>query len=570
MLTNDADPQPASPQLPFILGGVVIGFVLLLVAAQVWATNLIGWATGLPHQPLSVVQWGLLYLAPDPTAVTGQAASPVVHWVVVVAIILACCAAATGLWALLSRLRGHRVNRPGMANGSQIRREMGPKAMMSKAAVLRPSLRDPQPEDVGYRLGRAEHVDVYRTYRESCIVLGAAGSGKGIGFVIPQIVEAPGAVVTSSTRPDNLESTIQLREEKHHSKALIFDPSNLVDPAEYGAHFLRFDLVAGCENPRIALERTKRFTAKVFGEGTSNGGFWQDVGERIVRALLHAAALGGEDIDTVLAWINSRASAAAAVNLIRDDPRGDKLLASGLSEFVNASSDQAENQWSSAIAVMSWITDEDTRRWVRPDAEHPAVDLEAFLREKGTMYLLSPSHAATDVGPLVSGLIDEISETASRLAGRQKGGRLDPPLNFVFDEAANFHIEALPSLISEGGGKGQPTMAVFQSMKQMENGYQNGMGTTMWGSASLRIALGAQFEAETARDLSTIIGTRKVERRSTSVGRVLADMNTSYSIDREAIMDEGEFSKLKMGQAVLLHAGLAPFVVTAPPYWKRW
>ncbi|MFT8637536.1 MAG: type IV secretory system conjugative DNA transfer family protein [Pseudoclavibacter sp.] len=570
MLTNDADPQPGTPQLPLILGGAVCAFVLLLVAAQVWATNLIGWATGAPHQPLSVVQWGLLWLTPDPAVVTGQAVSPIMHWTVVALIVLVCCAVAVGIVSLATRLRRDRPNKPGMATAAQIRREMGPKAMKSKAAVLRPSLEDPQPADVGYRVGRALGVDVYRTYRESCIVLGAAGSGKGIRFVIPQIVEAPGSVVTSSTRPDNLESTIKLREQQHHSRAVIFDPSNLIDPAVYGDHFLRFDLIAGCQNPRIALERTKRFTAKVFGEGTSNGGFWQDVGERIVRALLHAAALGGEDIDTVLSWINSRAAAAQAVNLIRDDPRGDKLLASGLSEFVNASSDQAENQWSSAIAVMSWITDEETRRWVRPDAAHPAVDLEQFLREKGTMYLLSPSHAATDVGPLVSGLIDEISETASRLAGRQQGGRLDPPLNFVFDEAANFHIEALPSLISEGGGKGQPTMAVFQSMRQMENGYQNGMGATMWGSASLRIALGAQFEAETARDLSTIIGTRKVERASTSVGRVLADMNTSYSIDREPIMDEGEFSKLKMGQAVILHAGLAPFVVTAPPYWKRW
>ena len=53
----------------------------------------------------------------------------------------------------------------------------------------------------------------YASVEDSMVILGPPRSGKGYNLVIPFILDAPGAVVTTSTRPDNLAATMSASDE---------------------------------------------------------------------------------------------------------------------------------------------------------------------------------------------------------------------------------------------------------------------------------------------------------------------------------------------------------------------
>jgi type IV secretion system protein VirD4 len=104
-------------------------------------------------------------------------------------------------------------------------RAAGAKALLRRSARLRRSLLRPRPADVGYRLGRSMGVDCWASVEDSMLLLGPPRSGKGLLEVIPMILDAPGAVVTTSTRADNLAVTLRARAER--GPVMIFAPQGI-------------------------------------------------------------------------------------------------------------------------------------------------------------------------------------------------------------------------------------------------------------------------------------------------------------------------------------------------------
>ncbi len=101
-----------------------------------------------------------------------------------------------------------------------------------------------------------------------------------------------------------------------------------------------------------------------------------------------------------------------------------------------------------------------------PPDEGKGFDPEAFLRDRGTLYLLGTASGASATGRLVGAFVEDVVATARHLAAASAGARLDPPLSLILDEAANYPLPSLPSLMSEGGGTGISTVVVLQSLAQ--------------------------------------------------------------------------------------------------------
>ncbi|WIM72840.1 type IV secretory system conjugative DNA transfer family protein [Corynebacterium suedekumii] len=80
---------------------------------------------------------------------------------------------------------------------------------------------------MGYRLGTAHGRDVWASVEDSILLIGPPRSGKGLHIVIPWILDAPGAVVVTSTRPDNLTATLRARQ--RIGPTAVFDPQHLAE-----------------------------------------------------------------------------------------------------------------------------------------------------------------------------------------------------------------------------------------------------------------------------------------------------------------------------------------------------
>jgi hypothetical protein len=92
------------------------------------------------------------------------------------------------------------------------------------------------------------------------------------------------------------------------------------------------------------------------------------------------------------------------------------------------------------------------------------------------------------------------------LAAERAGGRLDPPLVAVLDEAANVcRIADLPSLYSHLGSRGIP-LTMLQSYPQAGSAWGTPAPKTLWSAATIKL-LGAvpQPEAVTTwRDVGVV------------------------------------------------------------------
>src|SRR5690625_3404382 len=82
-------------------------------------------------------------------------------------------------------------------------------------------------------------------------------------------------------------------------------------------------------------------------------------------------------------------------------------------------------------------------------------DPESFIENRGTLFLLATGAGAGNSAALVAVLVEDLVETARRIAARSPGARLDPPLLLALDEIANLApLPSLPVLMAEGGGTG--------------------------------------------------------------------------------------------------------------------
>jgi type IV secretion system protein VirD4 len=182
----------------------------------------------------------------NPARAWGGPVGPVwLYWSVTAALIAVAALVATVGWRVWHTPAGKpgrdAARQDGMGGRGDVRKAAGRQALLSRSAQLRPSLSRPTPADVGYRLGTAARVAVWASVEDSMLVLGPPRSGKGMNLVIPAILDAPGAVVTTSTRPDNLAITATARAAV--GPVMVFDPQGLA--AATGGDRLRWSLTRG-------------------------------------------------------------------------------------------------------------------------------------------------------------------------------------------------------------------------------------------------------------------------------------------------------------------------------------
>ena len=497
----------------------------------------------------------------DPSSAwRAQVGPPVVYWI---ATGLVLCAA-LGLVIAACHFLGARL-RPatsdGLAGRAQVRRAAGARTLTRRAQVLRPSLVEPKSVDVGYRLGRAAGVDCWASVEDSLVVLGPPRSGKGLHLVIPAILDAPGSVVTTSTRPDNLAATIGARAAL--GPVAVFDPQQLAPGI---AATMRWSPIRGCEVPRVAMARAKALCAEP-GTGIDNGAFWAQQCLLAVRCLLHAAALEHRSPAELYRWSLSPLAAEDALDILRRHPDSAASWVNALETILSADPRQRDSTWAMVTNTFAALGDPDVLDAVSPrDGEH--FDPDAFLRDRGSLFLIGTAAGASATANLVAALVDDIVESARRLAAVSTGARLDPPLAVILDEAANYPLPSLPSMMSEGGGTGITTFVVLQSLAQARARWGQHEAAAIWDAAIVKLVLGGTGSADDLRDLSALIGNRQQRRTNDSRGPD-GRRTTSTSVHEVPILDTGRLRTLPFGQAVLLLRAAPPILLGLEPWTSR-
>jgi type IV secretory pathway TraG/TraD family ATPase VirD4 len=453
----------------------------------------------------------------------------------------------------------HRA--PGLADRAQLIRIASARSIIGRAATVRPSLTKPRPEQVGYRLGRARGIAVWISVEDSMVILGPPRSGKGLHLVIPMILDAPGPVITTSTRPDNLAATVHARQSR--GPVAIFDPQQLAPELPSAACW---SPIRGCHDPQTAMIRARALAVGT-ADHVENSGFWHAQTEAGIRAFLHAAALDDRTAADLYRWSLDPSAAGEAVRILYASNHAAAGWADALDAIIHGDPRTRDNSWAGIRIALSPLADPRVLAAVTPK---PGQHLEPaqFLTGDGTLYLLGTATGVGASAGLVAALIEDIIETARQHAAHAPCARLDPPLAVILDEAANYQLPSLPSLISDGGGTGITTIAALQSLAQARARWGEHDAAAIWDAAIVKLILGGGTNARDLADLSALIGDRDEETTSHSRDSH-GQHTTSTSIRRIPILDPGRLRTLPFGTGIALIRAAHPIVLDLTPWTTR-
>lgn len=453
----------------------------------------------------------------------------------------------------------------GFASRAEIERSAGSRALLRRSRTLRPSLRHPRPADLGYFLGTSRRVPCWASVEDSMLLLGPPRSGKGQNIVIPAILDAPGAVVTTSTRPDNLAVTLAARAAR--GPVAVFDPQRLAIHRA-GAPTLRWSVVRGCENPQTAMIRAEALVSEPGKSGVENANFWRQQALSAAQCMLHAAALDDRSASDLYRWSHSAPGAKEAVSILGSHPAATPGWERALDAIIASDQRTRDSVWAMVANTFAPLADPSVLASVSPDAGHE-FDPVAFLAMRGTLFLLGTSTGASATASLVAALIEDVVDAARRLASTSPGQRLDPPLALVLDEAANYPLPSLPSLMSEGGGSGITTIAVLQSLSQARDRWGREAAGAIWDSAIVKIVLGGSGNADDLADISRLIGEKQTTEWSQTLQQGQIGGSASSSTRWRPILEPSEIRRLPIGHGLLILRSAQPIMMKLRPWTSR-
>lgn len=501
--------------------------------------------------------------------------APAAHAAAVVAVLV------LAAWAI-HRVRGWRRSRaagttqragafdarPGWASPQAVRRVASRATLMSQARTLRPSLPTPTPTDVGYLLGHSRREPVWASVERSILIVGPPGSGKGLHLAINAILDAPGAVITTSTKPDNIKATLLARADR--GPVGVFDPQGML--GDRFAHHIAWDPIDGCEDPIRAATRAEALAANTGITTNGENAVWRGHAKTILECILHAAALNGTDIDTAYRWMQSPHAMDTALAILENHPDACPTWDDRLRALVHNPDPRFVGSVMSVVnAAITPLSLPTVRAALTPTPQRPAVTASSLLRDAGTLYCLATDRGAAASAGLVSALIEDIAYVARRTAARSPGGRMDPPVLFLLDECANVApIPSLPNLLADGRGQSLTIMPIFQTLAQVRSRYGDEDASTVFSASQIKLILGGSDDADDCRDISGLIGERDdwytTSSHSAHALAIDTKATTSSSLRKVPILPPDAIRSIPFGSAVMLLSQADPF----PVRLRRW
>jgi len=547
-----------------------VGAALAVSSAAVWVAG--GVASLLAGHGWHSAPFGLFFAVQALRGGTGEywpGTSPRLVWGLA-AVLAALVLAPAGILSLRWSLRRPRADEPlrSLATLREVRHLTAGRAAES-ARRLRPSLVGTSAQelpvgDVGLVLGellqtgRRRGPALLTSWEDVLLAFMAPRQGKTTTYVVPPTLDAPGAVVLTSNKSDAWAATAGIRGQQTGQRVWTFDPQHIA----HAAQTWWWDPLRGLDTVEEAERLAGHFVLTVDDERSRD--IWGPAAQELIAALLLAAKVSGGTILDVYDWLNDEATPVPTQQLRAASLRG---IAASLEGTMHSPPETRGSVYFTARVAAKCLRNPEITAWVTPPPAPGALEefaAAAFPTSRQTLYLLSKDGGGS-AAPLVAALTDRVMR-AGVVAAERRGGRLDPPMLVLLDEAANIcRIADLPQLYSHLGSRGIIPLTILQSHAQGVGVWGETGMKALWSAATVKVIGAGIDDASFAEDLSRLIGDHDVAVQASSVSDGRRTWSTS--LRQQRVLPASVIRALPKGRALVWLTGSKVAMVTTLPWY---
>jgi type IV secretion system protein VirD4 len=412
----------------------------------------------------------------------------------------------------------------------------------------------------GWALAEREH---------SVLVLGPPRSGKTSSLIIPNVLLFPGAVISTSTKPEVMKWTLLGRQElarqrgEIDARTCLYDPSGTVD-APPGVERVGWSPVNAAKDwGRAGVVAEAMVLAKWPAGNNQEQNFWSGRAGALLATTLHAAALQNEPMSTVLRWINNtQGKAKEALTILADVPDAAEVLMG----IITAD----ERTRSGIFATAAEILSPYTFPGPRASTEGNFLDAKDFCDGQNTLYICATGQQQKKLAPMVVGMLSDIRDAVYQRAANREDY---PPVLMALDELTNIApIHDFPAMLSEAGGQGLIILGCMQDLSQASGIWGQREADGLLTLFNNTLLLPGIKDIRLLEMVSKLSGNHDVRTNAVSrgVGPGGKTVSNNVSVIREPLLSESAISRgLGHGKAIVLNSESELRSVERTPYYNN-
>lgn len=344
-----------------------------------------------------------------------------------------------------------------------------------------------------------------------CLLVAPTGRGKGVGFVIPNLLSYKGSAVVLDVKGENFEATARFRESMGQ-KIYRFSPRDFDQPSHRYNPLARITTYTNPAKRMAELEKTASLFLQADDPGAAS--FLPNSREVFVAC----AILAYEQDNLTLGHIYKLAFGGNAPNVkfaefarqVKD--RSAKLLFQKLSNTTEKTLSAYLSVLSSA-GMAPWSNPHTCAVTAKTD-----FDFFTFRKQPQTVYFTIPADDITAIAPLVRLFFSDLIATLQH----HMPGKDEPfPVLILLDEFQRIgKMQIIVDSISLLRGYGGNLAIVTQTIPNLDEVYGETSRKALQGGAGIKLYL-TPSEEDTVKELSAAVGmtTKRVVSKSRTIGK---------------------------------------------------
>ena len=399
------------------------------------------------------------------------------------------------------------------------------------------------------RFGGPEHVMLEAPTR----------AGKGVGVIIPNLLDWPDSVVVLDIKQENYESTAGYRLKVLGQRVVLFNP---LDPGGRTARYNPLSYI-NRRDPVEVINELQKIAAMLYPDPLTGEKFWAE-GARTaflgITAYIAATVDDGEDaLPFTLGEVYRQFAAGDAQKrfpkIIAERKAAGKPLSEGC---VSAILDYTSSSANTFTGLRQSVTAK-INGWLNPYVDAATsesdFDLSEFRDKRISLYLGVSPDDLDRVAPIYGLLFQQLIDRNVREL--PKGDRHQVKVLVALDEFASLgKCSVLANAFSYVAGYGMRLLPAFQSIEQIQGVYGDKVAADIERNCAVRLVLRPAGLSE-AKKISEQLGSYTFKARSRSMGTWGGGGgSTSESEQRRPLMLPQEVELLPENDLIVFRRGM--------------